>query len=111
MGILERTDHPPGTLCLNRGGVEPWWCAWVPRNSPGLIWSRLVPSQGGAAGKKGKTDAVAVETKAKVVQETIIIEEGEKTLEDTIEEERAKLHREGKKARIRRDGVSPLAAA
>ena len=35
-----------------------------------------------------------------MVQETIIIEQGEKTLEDLIEEQRAKLHREGKKARI-----------
>eukprot|EP00752_Nemacystus_decipiens_P009197 g8216.t1 len=52
--------------------------------------------KGGAAGK-GKTPAVAVETKPKVVQETIIIEQGEKTLEDLIEEQRAKLHREGKK--------------
>lgn len=30
------------------------------------------------------------------MQETIVIEEGEKTLEDRIEEQRAKLHREGK---------------
>lgn len=52
--------------------------------------------QGGVAGK-GKEEAVAVETKAKVVQETIIIEEGERTLEDLIEEQRAKLHKEGKK--------------
>ncbi|CAM9819668.1 unnamed protein product, partial [Ectocarpus sp. 13 AM-2016] len=51
--------------------------------------------KGGTAGK-GKTPAVAVETKAKQVQETFVIEEGEKTLEDMIEEQRTKLHREGK---------------
>ncbi|CAM9267349.1 unnamed protein product, partial [Laminaria digitata] len=50
---------------------------------------------GGVAGK-GKDEAVAVETKVKVVQETIFIEEGDKTLEDVIEEQRAKLHEEGK---------------
>lgn len=42
---------------------------------------------------------MAVETKEKKVQETIVIEEGEKTLEDLIEEQRAKLHAEGKQAR------------
>lgn len=36
-----------------------------------------------------------------MVQETFVIEEGEKTLEDLIEEQRAKLHREGKQARSR----------
>lgn len=52
--------------------------------------------KGGVAGK-GKEEAVAVETKVKVVQETIFIEEGDKTLEDVIEEQRAKLHEQGKK--------------
>ena len=57
---------------------------------------RDTTTQGGVAGK-GKEDAVAVETKPKQAQETIVIEEGEKTLEDLIEEQRAKLHAEGKK--------------
>ena len=52
----------------------------------------------GGVARKGSTEAVALDTKVKVVQETIIIEEGEKTLEDVIEEQRAKLHKEGKKA-------------
>lgn len=69
------------------------------RAPPPLLWrNTLTMIKGGAAGK-GKAPAVAVETKAKVVQETIVIEEGEKTLEDLIEEQRAKLHKEGKKAR------------
>lgn len=42
---------------------------------------------------------MAVETKTKIIQETVIIEEGEKTLEDVIEEQRAVLHKEGKKVR------------
>lgn len=50
--------------------------------------------QGGVAGK-GAQEAVAVETKTKVIQETIIIEEGERTLEDLIEDQRAKLHAKG----------------
>lgn len=36
-------------------------------------------------------------TKPKKAQETVVIEEGAKTLEDLIEEQRAKLHAEGKK--------------
>ncbi|CAM9552181.1 unnamed protein product [Discosporangium mesarthrocarpum] len=53
--------------------------------------------QGGAAGKSKAVGASAIDTKVKVVQETIIIEEGEKTLEDKIEEQRTKLRNEGKK--------------
>lgn len=54
------------------------------------------PKKGGVAGKGRAEEAVAIETKEKVVQQTIIIEEGERTLEDLIEEQRAKLHKEGK---------------
>lgn len=57
--------------------------------------------KGGVAGKGKTEDAVAIETKAKKVQETIVIEEGEKTLEDLIEDQRAKLHKEGKKVKKR----------
>lgn len=56
--------------------------------------------QGGVAGKGKVGEVVAVETKVKVVQETIVIEEGEKTLEDLIEEQRAKLHKEGKQVGV-----------
>lgn len=68
--------------------------------------------KGGVAGKGKPEDAVAVDTKVKKVQETIVIEEGEKTLEDVIEDQRAKLHREGKKVKLKNDLVlmsTPLA--
>jgi hypothetical protein len=51
---------------------------------------------GANAGKMGELEPVAVEDKPKQVQETIIIEEGERTIEDIIEEERAKLLAQGK---------------
>lgn len=40
-----------------------------------------------------------------MVQETFVIEEGDKTLEDLIEEQRAKLHEQGKQARVKTGGA------
>ncbi|KAG5191073.1 hypothetical protein JKP88DRAFT_12314 [Tribonema minus] len=60
-----------------------------------LVAGKKAPKAGG--GKGAEPDPVAVDTREKQVQETFVVaEETEKTIEDLIEEQRAKLAAEGK---------------